>query len=37
MMLTTAVVAPLTLKGMFSYLKTVPPIKNRVPDYAPPK
>lgn len=25
------------LKAMFAYLKTVPPIKNRVPDYAPPK
>jgi mono/diheme cytochrome c family protein len=27
----------IALKAMFSYLKTVPPIKNRVPDYAPPK
>ena len=25
------------LKMMYAYLKTVPPIKNRVPDYAPPK
>jgi mono/diheme cytochrome c family protein len=25
------------LKAIYSYLKTVPPIKNRVPDYAPPK
>jgi hypothetical protein len=25
------------LKAMFAFLKTVPPVKNRVPDAAPPK
>jgi hypothetical protein len=25
------------LKALFAYLKTIPPISNRVPDYAPPK
>jgi hypothetical protein len=25
------------LKALFAYLKTIPPIRNRVPDYAPPK
>ena len=25
------------LKAMFAFLKTVPPIKNRAPDAAPPK
>lgn len=25
------------LRAMYSYLKTIPPVKNRAPDYAPPK
>ena len=25
------------LRAMFAYLKTIPPVKNRVPEYAPPK
>ena len=25
------------LRAIFTYLKSVPPVKNRVPDYAPPK
>jgi len=25
------------LKALFAYLKSRPPVKNRVPDYQPPK
>ena len=32
-----AVLTDQDLKAVFAYLRSIPPVRNRVPDYVPPK